>query len=107
MDDVLRPIGAIGLGVFPKIQHQAAKDEHAFSTHRDNFVHLLETYGEWVHVTTPFRYDSETSQRLIELASITLALCGVDLTRFIDAIKVLTPHTVDAYMEHPRMTYWT
>ncbi|MEK5498598.1 hypothetical protein [Bacillus sp. FSL M8-0077] len=106
LDDVLRPIGGVGLGIFPKIQRQVANDEHAFSTHRDDFVHLLETYGEWVHVTTPFRYDPETSQRLIELASITLALCGVDLARFINAIKVLTPHTVDARSEHPRNTHW-
>ncbi|MFP3812886.1 hypothetical protein [Bacillus sp. SIMBA_005] len=106
LDDVLRPIGAIGLGVFPKIKHQVANDEHAFSTHRGNFVHFLETYGEWVHVTTPFGYDPETDQRLTELASITLAACGVDLARLINAINDLNPHTADALSEHPRNTHW-
>lgn len=107
LDDVLRPIGEIGLGIFPKIQRQVANDEHAFSTHRDDFVHLLETYGEWVCTVTPIGYEPEITERLNSLAGLAITRCGVDLTPVIKAITTLRPFTVYTLMEHPRHTYWT
>lgn len=107
LDDVLKPIGEIGLGVFSTIRRQVAYNDHLVSKHTDDFVEYLETYGEWVCTVTPIGYKPEITERLNGLAGVAIARCGVDLTPVIKAITALRPFTVYTLMEHPRHTYWT
>ncbi|ARD57412.1 hypothetical protein [Bacillus safensis] len=106
LDDVFKPIGEIGVGVFSTIRRQVTYNDRLVSKHTDDFVKYLTTYGEWVHVVTPHGYEPEITERLNGLAGVAISRCGVDLTPVIKAITALRPYTVYTRMEHPRNTHW-